>query len=69
MVLRPDCQVVVRIGGERPAGLSVDGRTAGPLAPGDAVRCTASDRPARLVTFGTHDFHAVLRSKFGLADR
>jgi NAD+ kinase len=69
MVLRPDCQVVVRVGGERPAGLSVDGRTATALEPGDTVRCTASDRPARLVTFGTRDFHAVLRAKFGLADR
>jgi NAD+ kinase len=69
MVLRPDCEVIVRVGGERPAGLSVDGRTATALEPGDAVRCTASDRPARLVTFGTRDFHAVLRAKFGLADR
>lgn len=69
MVLRPDCEVIVRVGGERPAGLSVDGRAATALDPGDAVRCTASDRPARLVTFGTRDFHAVLRAKFGLADR
>jgi len=33
------------------------------------VVCTGSARPARLVTFGDHDFHAVLRSKFGLSER
>ncbi len=69
LVLRPDCQVRVGVGGDRAAGLSVDGRAAAALAPGDAVVCTASDRPARLVTFGAHDFHAVLRAKFGLSER
>jgi len=69
LVLRPDCQIRVSVDGERPAGVSVDGRPSAPLEPGDAVVCTASDRPARLVTFGTHDFHAVLREKFGLSDR
>ena len=69
LVLRPDCQVRVSIGGDRAAGLSVDGRAGGALEPGDAVVCTARDEPARLVTFGAHDFHAVLRSKFGLSER
>ncbi len=69
LVLRPDCEVRVTVAGERPAGLSVDGRAASPLEPGDVVACSASDRPARLVTFGEHDFHAVLRSKFQLAQR
>lgn len=69
LVLRPDCEVRVTVAGERPAGLSVDGRAASALEPGDAVACSASDRPARLVTFGSHDFHAVLRSKFQLAQR
>ena len=69
LVLRPDCEVRVSVGGDRAAGVSVDGRAAAALAPGDAVVCTASDRPARLVTFGTHDFHAVLRAKFGLSER
>jgi NAD+ kinase len=69
LVLRPDCQVRVAVGGDRRAGVSVDGRAAASLEPGDAVVCTASDRPARLVTFGTHDFHAVLRAKFGLSQR
>jgi NAD+ kinase len=69
LVLRPDCQIRVSVGGTRSAGVSVDGRAAAALEPGDTVVCTASDQPARLVTFGTHDFHAVLRAKFGLSER
>lgn len=69
LVLRPDCQVRVSVGGHRSAGVSVDGRAAAALEPGDAVVCSASDQPARLVTFGAHDFHAVLRAKFGLSER
>lgn len=69
LVLQPDCQVRVTVTGDRTAGVSVDGRGAGALEPGDSVRCTGSARPARLVTFGDHDFHAVLRSKFGLSER
>lgn len=69
LVLQPDCHVRVVVGGDRSAGVSVDGRPAGALGAGDVVECHASDRPARLVTFGTHDFHAVLRAKFGLSDR
>lgn len=69
IVLRPDCDVKVTIGGDRPAGVSVDGRSVVRLAPGTSVRCTASERPARLVTFGERDFHAVLREKFHLGTR
>jgi NAD+ kinase len=69
LVLRPDCEVRVRVAGDRAAGLSVDGQGAAELAPGDAVRCTSSAQPARLVTFGANDFHAVLRAKFGLSER
>ena len=69
LVLQPDCEVRVTVAGDRAAGVSVDGRTGGSLAPGDWVRCTGGARPARLVTFGDHDFHAVLRSKFGLSER
>ena len=69
LVLQPDCLVRVTVSGDRTAGVSVDGRAGGSLAPGDSVLCTGSARPARLVTFGDHDFHAVLRSKFGLSER
>lgn len=69
LVLQPECRIRVTVGGDRAAGVSVDGRTGEPLAPGDVVECTGSSRPARIVTFGGHDFHAVLRDKFGLLDR
>lgn len=69
LVLRPDCEVSVSIAGDRPAGLSVDGRSQPNLAPGDRVVCVAAREPSRLVTFGEHDFHAVLRSKLGLWQR
>jgi NAD+ kinase len=69
LVLQPDCEVSVRVAGDRAAGLSVDGRAGAALGPGDAVLCRGSRRPARLVTFGSNDFHAVLRSKFGLSER
>ncbi|MFM7069302.1 MAG: NAD(+)/NADH kinase, partial [Actinomycetes bacterium] len=69
LVLRPDCEVVVTVAGDRAAGLSVDGRGEAALQPGDSVRCSAAARSAKLVTFGTRDFHSVLRQKFGLSDR
>ncbi len=69
MVLRPDCHIRVTVAGDRDAGVSVDGRAGERLSPGDVVECHASDRPARLVTFGERDFHAVLRTKFGLGVR
>ncbi|CAB4552715.1 unannotated protein [freshwater metagenome] len=66
LVLQPDCSITVTVSGDRSAGVSVDGRTGDPLSPGDSVSCTASAHPARFVTFGGHDFHSVLREKFGL---
>ena len=39
------------------------------LRPGATVDCREGDRPARLVTFGSSDFQAILRAKFHLADR
>ena len=69
LVLQPDCVVRVTVGGDRAAGLSVDGRASEALSPGDVVECTGSDRPAKIVTFGGHDFHSVLRQKFGLSNR
>jgi NAD+ kinase len=54
--------------GPRSAVLVVDGITAIPLDPGSSVTCSEGARPARLVTFGTRDFHAILRAKFHLAD-
>ncbi len=69
LVLGPDTTIGMDVRGDRPASLSVDGRTVGTLRDGDAIECTASSHSAQLVTFGPRDFHAVLKAKFGLNDR
>ena len=69
LVLAPQTHVHLVVGGQRSASLSVDGRSLGVLRDGDAIDCTASSRVARLVTYGPRDFHAVLKTKFGLNDR
>jgi NAD+ kinase len=69
LVLEPTARIRVEVGRDRPASLSIDGRTLGVLHNGDAVVCTTSSHDARLVTFGPRDFHAVLKAKFGLNDR
>jgi NAD+ kinase len=69
LVLAPTTRVQVTVSSQRPASLSVDGRSLGVLRDDDAITCTASSRVARLITFGPRDFHAVLKAKFGLNDR
>ena len=69
LVLEPHSTLHLEVVGHRPAAISADGRDLGVLHPGDALTCTASPRTARLVTFGEHDFLAILKRKFGLADR
>jgi NAD+ kinase len=54
---------------ERPANLVIDGRNEGPLEHGQAITCREGHADARLVTFGGRDFHRILQTKFGLADR
>ncbi|MEO8694358.1 MAG: NAD(+)/NADH kinase [Acidimicrobiales bacterium] len=69
LVLTPSTRVEITVSSQRPASLSVDGRSLGVLRDGDAITCTASSRVARLIAFGPRDFHAVLKAKFGLNDR
>lgn len=69
LVLEPTQQIHLLVLEPRPAVLVVDGAVAGSLDPGSTVRCEEGSRPARLVTFGDGDFHAILRAKFHLADR
>ena len=69
LVLDPGQHVLLEVLGPRPAVLVVDGITVCTLAPGATVASHEGDRPARLVTFGSRDFHAILRAKFHLADR
>ena len=69
LILAPTTRVQVTVSSQRPASLSVDGRSLGVLRDDDSITCTASTRVARLITFGPRDFHAVLKAKFGLNDR
>jgi NAD+ kinase len=69
LVLAPELEVRLEVLGHRPATLSIDGQNVGILREGDALVCTASPIPARLITFGPRDFHRILKAKFGLADR
>ena len=69
MIVMPDLEVRLEVLGHRPATLSIDGRNIGQLHEGDAIVCTASPTPARLVSFAPRDFHHILKTKFGLPDR
>ena len=69
LVLDDDAEVRLTVSGHRPAALVVDGDALGELQPGDVVTCRAAGHMARLVVFGPRDFHAILKAKFGLADR
>jgi NAD+ kinase len=69
IVLEPRQWLRLEVAGPRPGILVVDGVTVGPLEPGDAVICREGPVNARLVSLGDRDFHAILRSRFHLADR
>jgi NAD+ kinase len=69
LVLPPTTCVRLEVAGDRPAALSVDGRNIGTLEPGDAITCTASDEPARFVTFDPKSFLEIVKAKFGLGSR
>ncbi len=69
LVLDPTEWLRLEVLEPRAAVLVVDGVNFGALDPGSAVDCHEGERPARLVTFGARDFHAILRAKFHLADR
>jgi NAD+ kinase len=69
LVLTPSTEVRLEVQGDRPAVVALDGRSIGELAVGDAVVATASDTPARLLTFGGRSFHGILKAKFRLEDR
>ncbi len=66
LVLEPDEQVRIELVDGRSAVLVVDGLPVANMAPGDVVVCTASANAVRLVGAGEHDFHDILRVKFGL---
>jgi len=68
LVLGPDEPVTITLLDGRPATLVLDGSHSELLVEGDAVVCSAAEVDAQFVTFGDIDFHAVLRSRFSLAD-
>ncbi len=69
LVLGPESHVRIEVASYRPARLFLDGRDLATLEDGQAVVCTASPHPARLVTFAKRDFLAILKSKFDLNER
>lgn len=69
LVLDPRSVIRLEVVGDRCASVSVDGANLGQLEEGDAVVCTAANRPARLVTFGPRNFIDILKRKFGLDER
>lgn len=69
LVLGPDEDLEMTLLEGRAAAVVLDGSKVVPLAAGDSVTCRGAAERARLVTFGEVDFHAVLRDRFGIADR
>jgi NAD+ kinase len=69
LVLGADEELELLVTDGRPVSLTVDGRHAGDLAPGDVIVCRAAPGAARLVARRPDDFHQLLKAKFGLADR
>ncbi len=66
LVLPPTTTISIQVESEHPAAVSIDGDLCRVLHPDGVVECTASDRPARLVSTGQRHFDDILRAKFGL---
>lgn len=69
MVLAAEETLSIELLDGPPAALVVDGREIGVLNPGEVVEARMGDHDVKLVTFGHRNFHAILKQKFGLADR
>jgi NAD+ kinase len=69
LVLDADEELRFTVDEPRGVLLTLDGVEHGVLDLGDVVTCTGGPKPARIVTFRTRDFHQLLKTKFGLADR
>jgi NAD+ kinase len=70
LVLDPSESVRLEVGEAPPAAVVVvDGVAKGPVGPKDAVVVESAEETAQIVRFAAPDFHAILREKFGLADR
>lgn len=69
LVLGPNEPVRLEVLDGRPAVLVIDGSIIQPLDVGSVVNIEAGHHVARIVDFGSVEFHSVLRAKFGLSDR
>ena len=69
LVLDADEEVAITATGEHPVDVVVDGWHAATLAPTQVLQCRRGAHDALFVTFGTRDFHQILKSKFDLTDR
>ncbi len=69
LVLDPDQCVRVHVLGDKDARLVVDGQAVCSVNAETPIEIRAAAIDAALVRFGPPDFHRVLRTKFGLADR
>lgn len=69
LVLDAEQCVRVTVLGDKDARLVVDGQAVGSVDAATPIEIRAANVDAALVRFGPPDFHRVLRTKFGLADR
>jgi NAD+ kinase len=66
LVLPPDTTIVIRVAGDRPVRVSVDGFEIGEAYEGETVTITKGSRAIRFVRFGVEGFTARVTRKFGL---
>jgi NAD+ kinase len=66
MLLRPQSVLVIRVVGDRPVRVSVDGVETGTLADGGSVTIRRSTRPVLFVSLGRSSFPATISRKFRL---
>ena len=69
LVLDPSEEIRLEILEGPPAVLVIDGYFPTPVESEDVIVISASEQSARFVRLATPHFHAILRAKFGLADR
>lgn len=68
LVLTPEAELTLRVSGERPARVNVDGREQAVVEPGHVVTVQRHGTPARLVHLTPRTFTATVRQKFRLDD-
>jgi NAD kinase len=66
VVLPGNSRIAVTVRRDRPVRVNVDKEVLGQIGDGDVVTIERGRRPARFVTFGTHNFPGLVRDKFGL---